>query len=389
MRISASTLFVAAGLAAAALPTLPTLPAQTGIQLTTGVDGGYEWAYSPLFVPRSGITVEAWITYDDSTITPGLNYWPTIARQNVTPNQESWNFRVSAGSTASRNLQFIVRKPNNALYAATYAFAPGEFVQFTHVAATYDGRTITLFKNGTQVAVATTPTTDPLVDQGGVLRVGNGDPIVPGFESWNGVLDELRIWPMARTAAEILATRDLELGSMPGDVLTMPLDFPIETGHGLIGTQFGTVTLAPGATLATTSSQANVVGAHTSTCTRTIQALLGSPAIVGNQAFTIWCIGGPLPAAAPLGVLVAGAAPAPAGQPPVLGVQFAFDVTTLLAQVLLIPPTDALGNSRRPLPLPNTPGLVGTSLIFQFGYFDAACGPQGFTGSSGIQFTTQ
>lgn len=365
--------------------------AQTlGIQLTTGIDGGYEWSYDPMFVPRGGITVEAWVTFDDASVPTGLFYWPTIARMNVNPNQETFNFRVSSSNVGNRDLQFIVRKPTGTLYAATYRFAPGEFAAFTHLAATYDGRIIRLFKNGAEVAIFTTPTTDRLVDNGGVLRVGNGDPVNPGRESWNGILDELRIWPMARSAAEILATRDLNLGAMPGNVLTFPLDFPIEIGHGLIGTSFGSVTLVNGAPgLTPLQPAANLVGQATSTCATPIAALLGSPARIGNQGFTIWCTGGPLPAASPFGLAVAGSAPAQSGQPPLLGVHLAFDAATLLAQFLLLPPTDLLGNARFPLPLPNAPNLIGGNVVFQFGFVDSQCGPLGYSASNGVLFTVQ
>ena len=64
--------------------------ANQALQLTTGVDGGVIYQYDPRFLPQTGITVEAWVTFDDSTMPTGQNYWPTIARMNVNPNQESW-----------------------------------------------------------------------------------------------------------------------------------------------------------------------------------------------------------------------------------------------------------------------------------------------------------
>lgn len=146
------------------------------IQLTTGVDGGVDYAYDPLMLPATGITVEAWVTFDDSTVPTGFYYWPTVARQNVNPNQESWNLRVSSGNAGARSLQFIIRTTANALYSATYNFAAGEFLQPTHLAGTFDGQTIRIHKNGVQVATYVIPGTYALNNLGGTLRVGNGDP---------------------------------------------------------------------------------------------------------------------------------------------------------------------------------------------------------------------
>jgi hypothetical protein len=43
-------------------------PAQNlGIQLTTGIDGGVSYPFDARMVPPTGITVEAFITYDDAT----------------------------------------------------------------------------------------------------------------------------------------------------------------------------------------------------------------------------------------------------------------------------------------------------------------------------------
>lgn len=367
------------------------LPAQSqGIQLTTGVDGGVIYAYDPLFLPPTGLTVEAWIQFND-TIPTGLYYWPTIARQNVTPNQESWNFRVSSGNTNNRALQFIVRTQTNALYSATYNFAAGEFLNFTHVAGTFDGTNIRIYKNAVQVATYTIPTLSEVVNNGGELRVGNGDPVAPGRETWNGVIDELRIWPMARSAAELAATMNQQLWFMPGGVLEFDYDGSYtEFSHNLPGTTFGTVGFAAGnPSLALSAPTAAVTGLPTSTCQRTSEIVLGSLPQLGNSAFTIWCVRGPRPANSPLGVVVAAVAQAPIGQPPVVGVNLAFNLTSVIATQALVPPTNPLGNAQFNLPVPNNPGLVGVTMLFQYGFSDAQCGPQGFSASNGLSITFQ
>lgn len=365
-------------------------PAQSvGIQLTTGIDGGIDLPADPRFVPPTGITVEAWITYDDATIPSGLYYWPTIARQNLAPNSEVWNFRVDASNTANRVLKFAVRI-NGLIYSVTYAFAAGEFSTPTHVAATYDGRDLNLYKNGIQLANTVLPLVGELVYNGGTTRIGNGDPINPGHESWNGIIDELRIWPVARTGPEIRATMNQSIGGLPSGVLTFPLDgHLIDTSGAIIGTQFGTMTFVTGAAVTAVPSQISAVGNDSTTCSRAIQALVGSLPEAGNTAFAIWCTGGPRPAVSPLGLVVGAGAVAPPNQPPFFGVDLAFDFSSVLAQVALLPPTNAVGNARFPLPIPANPALAGTSLVFQFGFVDPTCGPQGFSASSGVAFTTQ
>lgn len=367
------------------------VPAQIGLQLATGVDGGVSVPADPLLVPPTGITVEAWITFDDATIpVNGLFYWPTIVRQNIQNGQEVYNLRVSSGNTNARSLQWTVRAAGQ-LQNVTYTFAPGEFAQWTHVAATYDGQNLRIYKNGAQVAARTLATVNELVYSGDVLRIGNGDAVAPGRETWNGMIDELRVWPVARTAGEILATKDQALGTLPGKLLCFSLDgHTIDVASGLLGATFGTTAFAPGApTLLLSNPSVFAVGSSTTTCGRSIDALVTTAPAIGNAEFAIWAARGPRPANSALGILFGATAAAPAGFPPVLGVNAAFDLNTVVYQVAILGPTNALGNARWPLPLPNDSSFPGVTLWFQWAFADAACGPQGITTSDGLQITLQ
>ena len=88
----------------AVLPAL--LAAQNqGLELVHNVNGGVVYQFDPRMVPATGLTVEAWITYDGAGIPlDGIYRWPTIARQNTSPFQESWNFRVNANNSGQRRL---------------------------------------------------------------------------------------------------------------------------------------------------------------------------------------------------------------------------------------------------------------------------------------------
>lgn len=381
MRALSSLLLCAAFTGSAALAQ------NQALQLTTGIDGGVDFAYVPEFLPPTGITVEAVVTYDDATIPTGLNYWPTIARQNINANAESWNLRVSAGSTAARALQFSVRTSNNGFYSATYNFTAGEFLNPTHLAGTFDGQTIRIVKNGAQVATFTVPSVLPLRNTGGILRVGNGDPVVPGNESWNGTIDELRVWPMARTAAELLAAKDQELAGLPGVLAFHWNGSYDELDHQLVGAPFGTTTFVAGAPLTVLAPLALPLGSATTNCTRVPTLALGSAPTLGNAAFSLYCTNGPLPASSPLAVVVAALASAPPNQPPFFGVDLAFDLNSVAAQTVLVPATTLLGNARFGLGLPTDPSFSGVSLLFQFAFYDTACGPQGYTASNGLLFS--
>lgn len=375
-------------LAAAVFASFTILPAQA-LQTTTGVEGYVDYASNPLFQPATGLTIEAWVTYDDSTIPTGNYYWPTIVRQNTAPQQERYALRVDASNNNSRSLSFKVRDSGNTLNSLNYTFAASALLPWTHIAATFDGLNMRLFINGIQVTARTTTFSGILANTGG-LRVGSGDISTPGRETWNGCIDELRIWPFARDVAEIQASMNQELMSLPGKVLTFNFNGNyVESSHGLIGTSTGVVNSATGQTLTMVMPVAFNVGASTTTCTSTIDTHLGSMPTVGNSAFALWATQGPSPAISSLGLAVIARRGPPAGQPPFFGVTLAFDINAIVATFALIPPTNALGNSRLLLPIPNVPSLSGVSLMGQFGYDDMTCGPQGFSASDGIVFGIQ
>lgn len=74
--------------------------------------------------------------------------------------------------------------------------------QWTHLAATYDGAMLRLFRDGAQIASRSLPGT--VATSGGVLRLG-------GNAVWNewfsGVIDEVRVYDRALTASEIARDR--------------------------------------------------------------------------------------------------------------------------------------------------------------------------------------
>lgn len=91
--------------------------------------------------------------------------------------------------------------------------------EWTHLAATYDGTTARIFRNGVQVATSSA-FSGPIGSTAGDLRIGaDRNAGTPAF-FWRGYLDEVRIWNVARTGAQILET--LYTGGAQAAVHTPP-----------------------------------------------------------------------------------------------------------------------------------------------------------------------
>jgi len=347
----------------------------TGLSLTNRVDGFVEIPYSAALVPQGGITVEAWCTYDDSNI-PQAWTWPTVARQNQTAGQESWFLRVQAANTNTKSIRFLVQTASGTV-TVDWGFAPGQLTTWTHLAATYDGAMAHLFVNGTEVA-SSVGTGRPLLDQGGTLRIGKGSDAGGPIEVWNGELDEVRLWPFARTAAEIQSTMGMELLSVPGQVSTWNFNNNYDDTSNLQnGTATGTVPFASNTlNLSPMPGFLGVTyGASTQGCLGPIETAASSLPTVGNADFSVVCSRVP-----PNGVAIG-----------FLGFASQTPPITLAGVDVLVDPTnaqwtplsaDVLGTVRYPLPIPASvaPGL---SFAVQIGARDA-CGPQGWTASNAL-----
>jgi hypothetical protein len=349
----------------------------TGVTLSNQVDGYIEVPYSARVVPQSGITIEAWITYDDSTIPAAWRY-PTIVRQGLSiGGSEDYFLRVNADNVAARVLRWKVVTATNSV-SVNWTFAAGQLLTWTHVAATYDGATAALYINGALVGSAA-GNGQPIRDLNSeVFRIGKGSDIATPIEVWNGEIDEVRLWPFARTAQEIAATMNMELASVPGYVSTWNLNGGFADSSGsLHATGFGNVSFtANPLNLATMPFvPALPFGTSTPGCLGPLAITFGSMPKVGNLAFAPVCTqtqsNGP-------GFLLASLAPL--AQPiPVVGVNLWIDPNTLVSAFA---PANGLGAARSPLPIPaGVP--AGTMLHFQYGFLDA-CGPQGVTASDAV-----
>ena len=205
----------------------------------------------------TGMTLEAWVY---PTVTP--TGWRAVIDKNVdryylmassTPNN-----RPSVGGTwtgGKTNLAAPTALPINT---------------WTHLATTFDGATVRLFVNGTQVASRAEPT--PLTSSTATLQIGGN---AYSDEFFAGRIDEVRIYNRALTVGEIQSDLANPLGAAP------PLPTTVTLTVGKAGAGTGTVT-GPGISCGTDCSQALTAG--------TAVTLTAAPAT--GSTFTGWSGGG-------------------------------------------------------------------------------------------------
>jgi hypothetical protein len=134
----------------------------------------------------TGMTLEAWI-YPTAT----QSGWRTIMQREaeayyLNASTDAGPLRPGGGANISGN--------GNIVTGPTASPVNG----WTHVAMTFNGSTLTLFVNG--VAVATRATTGSVETNSKPLRIGGN---VPYGEFFTGIIDEVRVYNRALTAAEI------------------------------------------------------------------------------------------------------------------------------------------------------------------------------------------
>jgi hypothetical protein len=153
----------------------------------------------------TGMTLSAWVFP-----TAAQSGWRTIVQRQVDAyflhaSSDGGALRPAAGGTFGGSGKFV---------AAPSAIAVSTW---THVAVTYDGTTIRLFVNGTQVA--TTPQTGTVETNTNPLRIGGNSPYGEYFQ---GRIDDVRIYNRPQTATEIQGDMAVSISTGPRLVLLQP-----------------------------------------------------------------------------------------------------------------------------------------------------------------------
>ena len=143
--------------------------------------------HSSLFVPSNGVmTVAAWVKFSDlNTIEDIVNKgWNRVWLFRYSDNKVSFRLNNSVSFSVGSNLALTSNNLGNWYY----------------IVGTYDGNVIRIYINGTLDNSNTVGALN-LVDVGDTLEIGSQQKYA---EFFNGTIDEVRIYPRALTAAEIL-----------------------------------------------------------------------------------------------------------------------------------------------------------------------------------------
>lgn len=178
--------------------------------------------YTNIQISGSQITLEAWV----KPTSFGVNNWSNnIIDKEVWSPQQGYMLRCGDGGKVNFNIGSglgwnEITTTNVVLTVNTWS----------HVAATYDGSYMRILINGVVVdSIAKIITINPAVSSNLII----GDNSQNG-RFFHGLIDEVRIWNIARTAAQIQASMNTELcGGVSGLKLYYRLNQGIASGNNI------------------------------------------------------------------------------------------------------------------------------------------------------------
>jgi hypothetical protein len=155
---------------------------------------------TPSFSLTNGLTVMAWVRWG---IAPSAgNNWANIVSNNAGTVGDTGQFWLQHTQT-NNAFEFAVQTTNDRIWAqSTIAPVQG---QWQHVAGVYNGSTLTIYVNG--VADGSASLTGNVVAPSSAynLTIGRWAFNSETFRSFNGDIDEVRVYPRALSAAELSA----------------------------------------------------------------------------------------------------------------------------------------------------------------------------------------
>ncbi len=174
---------------------------------------------SPELNPQNELTIEAWINAEEwqSSIWAGV----IISKQGTSPDK---GYCLSAGENG--RVEFTV-SINEAWSSVNTPQLLGTNAWY-HIAGVYDGSQMKMYING-ELQSTEDVVGEPTAGTGVVVNIGD-NPTWPG-RFWNGKLDEIRVWSVARTVTEIQANMSIEL---TGTEVGLVAYYPMNEGAGTI-----------------------------------------------------------------------------------------------------------------------------------------------------------
>jgi fibronectin type 3 domain-containing protein len=172
----------------------------------------------------SALTLEAWVkptslaSYDTVMFKERTGYYADALYANTDTNRPSANVYT----TSDHELKGTAQLPLNT---------------WSYVSATYDGSVLALYVNGTQVG--TLLFTGPIISSTGPLKIG-GNGI--WGEWFSGLIDEVRLWNVARTATQITSDMNTSVTAPDTTAPSAPGTLTATGGLGQIGLSWGAAT---------------------------------------------------------------------------------------------------------------------------------------------------
>ncbi|WP_419872623.1 GH32 C-terminal domain-containing protein [Candidatus Pristimantibacillus sp. PTI5] len=188
-------------------------------------DGYSNWiTHSAISTPANAMTVEAWVAPRAYEWGDGGILSAVVDQQNKSANQGfilgvfrhgTWSFQFGSGG-AWHEVWSYEALPKN---------------EWSHIAATVDGTagTMKLYLNGKQVASSAIPANTTISHSSNNLLIGKNNQSTPlavfPLNMFNGLIDEVKLYNGAFTAAEAQTAYDSRLSALGGNLPTPNLSF--------------------------------------------------------------------------------------------------------------------------------------------------------------------
>lgn len=150
---------------------------------------------------NTGFTLEA--RFQANSITKDMHL---ISKEGALTGQSLWTLGIAHNTVGSNTLRFELNTNGVNTVLDGGSVVPDEVI---HASAVFDGVNMLLYKNG--ILVASTPKVGQLTtNPAGMVWIGD-NPTSPTLNTFDGEIDEMRVWNLPRTAGDILTNSNKEL----------------------------------------------------------------------------------------------------------------------------------------------------------------------------------
>src|SRR5439155_20546745 len=293
----------------------PLPPGAYGLHLTgTTADSGYVTFGAAPGLNAATFTVETWFKRDSagvstSTGTGGVDAIPLVTKGRAEAEASNVDMNYFLGINNATNqlaadFEEGAGAPSPGLNHPILGTTAIQNNVWYHAAVTYDGTTLRLYLNGIQenaISIGRPPRSDS-IQHAAIGSALNSTGVAAGF--FGGTIDEARIWNVARTAAQILSGKDVEIPTGTGLLGRWGFNDACggvndSSGNGRNGTIIGTnCTFVAGAPFSSGTNAAPVVNARpdqniTLPATASLSGSYTDDGLSGFPVTTQWTASGP------------------------------------------------------------------------------------------------